>query len=59
MVRKPVTINRPLESARGKPLRWGVFTKNNRHLLALFVFETHARFYAIGGDGGRVVEEVK
>jgi len=58
MVRKPVTIERPLESVRGKPLKWSVRTKNNKHILALFVFENHARVYAAASPG-REVAEVK
>jgi hypothetical protein len=57
MVRQAITINRPLESVRGKPLRWAVVTKEKGHLLAVFVFEAHARVYAMVGE--RKVEEIK
>lgn len=42
--------NRPLECAKGKALRWAVFTGKEGHLLALFMFEQHARNFAAGSD---------
>lgn len=57
--REAITINRPLESVRGKPLKWAVKTKENKHLMAVFVFEAHAQIYAAAGNGGRIVEELK
>lgn len=50
-------IKRPLESAKGKPLRWAVMTGEKGHLLAMFVSEQHARNFAAGRHAK--VEEIK
>jgi hypothetical protein len=46
---------RKLESAKGKPLRWRVEAAKSGDLLAIFVFEQHAKNWAVG-KRGRVVE---
>lgn len=46
---------RKLESAKDKPLRWRVEAAKSGHLLALFIFEQHARNWAVG-KRGKVVE---